>query len=596
MKHLKPSRSALRIATLYALAAGLWILLSHWSITILIPDPDRRLLVETFVQLFFLLVITLGLYFLVRGELRTYAHTGHALHASEERLSESEEQQRSILDATLDGLIVSDLDGRIVKANPVACTMCGQSPEGIVGLQMTTLIHPTYHQRFKMLLESVEAGEPLTMQAEALWQDGTSFHVEIQGSQFSYAGQPHLLAVIRDVTEHVRTEQLLEQHVEKRTEELTTLLRVSQQMTSTLDFDELLEQVLTEMERVMKCTAAGVLTLEDGQLRAVCYRGPASQETVTRRRLSIDQWGELWTTMAKGETLTVGDIQADTPLAQTYRQVARHFGGELSYVRTWMGIPLIVGGHTIGALSIEHDQPHAYTSSQAAMALAIANQAAIAIKNARLYRQARLLAVMEERQRMARELHDSVSQALYSIALGTHTALALLERENPVRAAKPLEYVLSLTDAALAEMRALIFELRPDALEKEGLVAALSRHAEAIATRHHLAVETVFCEEPSGPVDVKEALYRIAVESMNNAVKHAKATRISLRLQTQDGITTLEVHDDGAGFDPRGEYPGHLGLRSMRERADQVGAALEIESTPGHGARVKVTVCLPSGP
>ena len=492
-------------------------------------------------------------------------------------------------------MIISDLDGRIVKANPAACTMCGQSPEGIVGLLLTSFIHPTYHKRFEILVESVEAGEPLVMQVEALQQDGTSFYVEIHGSSFSYDGQPHLLTVVRDVTEHVRAQHLLEQRVEERTEELTTLLRVSQQMTSTLDFEELLERVLTEMEKIIKYAAASVLILEDGQLRAVCYHGSVSQETVARRRLSIDRWSELWATMAKGETLIIGDIQADTPLAQTYRQVTRYLGGDFSYVRTWMGTPLIVGGRTIGALSIEHDQPHAYTSSQAAMALAIANQAAIAIENARLYRQAKLLAVMEERQRLARELHDSVSQALYSIALGTHTALALLERENPVRAAKPLEYVLSLADAALAEMRALIFELRPDALEKEGLVAALSRHAEVILARHHLAVETMFCEEPSAPLDVKEALYRIAVESMNNAVKHAQATRISLRLQARDGIITLEVHDDGVGFDPQGGYPGHLGLRSMRERAAQIGAALEIESAPGLGTQVKVRVYLSRG-
>jgi signal transduction histidine kinase len=381
--------------------------------------------------------------------------------------------------------------------------------------------------------------------------------------------------------------------VEKRTEELTTLLRVSRQMTSTLDFEELLGRVLAEMEKITPYTAASVLILEDGQLRAVCCRGPASRETVARRRSPVDRWGELWATMVKGETLIVGDVQAGTPPAQTYRRVAGYPGGDPGTVRTWVGIPLIAGGQTIGALSIEHDRPYAYTSSQAAMALAIANQAAVAIENARLYRQARRLAVMEERQRLARELHDSVSQALYGIALGTHTALALLEREDPARAAKPLAYVLSLADAALAEMRALIFELRPDALEKEGLVAALSRHAEAIIARYHLAVETAFCEEPPAPLDVKEALYRIGVESMNNAVKHAQATRISLQLQTRDGTITLEVHDDGVGFDPQGEYPGHLGLRSMRERAAQIGAALEVESAPGRGVQVRVRVHLP---
>jgi PAS domain S-box-containing protein len=587
VKRLKPSRSALRVAILCTLVVSLQILLSRWLITILVPDPDRRLVVETVEQLAFLIAITLLFYFLVRSELRAHARTENALHTSEE-------QQRDIFDATANGLIISDLDGRIVKANPAACAMVGQNPEEIAGLPLTSFIHPAYHARFGMLLESVEAGEPLVMQAEALRQDGTSFHVEIQGSSFSYDGQPHVLAVARNVTEHMHAQYLLEQRVEKRTEELTTLLRVSQQMTSTLDFEELLERVLTEMERIIEYAAASILILEDGQLRSVCHNGPASKETAAQHRLSVEQWGELWTTMANGETLIIGDVQSDTPLAQTYRQVARHRGGDFTYVGTWMGIPLIVGGHTIGALSIEHDQPGAYTSSQAAMALAIANQAAIAIENARLYRQAKRLAVMEERQRLARELHDSVSQALYSIALGTHTALALLEREDSARAAKPLEYVLSLADAALAEMRALIFELRPDALEKEGLVAALSRQAEVIRARYHLAVETAFCEEPSAPPDVKEALYRIAVESMNNAVKHARATRISLRLQAQGGIITLEVYDDGLGFDPQGEYPGHLGLRSMRERAAQIGAEVDIESASGRGTQVQVRVYLPS--
>ena len=183
-----------------------------------------------------------------------------------------------------------------------------------------------------------------------------------------------------------------------------------------------------------------------------------------------------------------------------------------------------------------------------------------------------------------------VSQALYGIALGTHTALALLERESPARAAKPLEYVLALADGALAEMRALIFELRPDALEKEGLVTALSRHAEALAARYHLRVATSFCDEPAQPLEVKEALYRIALEALNNAVKHAQAAQIALRLQSEQGITTLEVDDTGIGYDPQGEYPGHLGLRSMRERAAQIGAALEIVSAPGSGARVRVRV------
>jgi signal transduction histidine kinase len=156
------------------------------------------------------------------------------------------------------------------------------------------------------------------------------------------------------------------------------------------------------------------------------------------------------------------------------------------------------------------------------MAMAIANQAAVAIENARLYEQAQALAVLEERQRLARELHDSVSQALYGISLGAHTARTLLERD-PGKLAEPLGYVLSQAETALMEMRALIFELRPESLETEGLVAALSRQAVALHARHGIEVSAELGDEPDLPLKVKQELYRFAQEALHNTVKHARA-------------------------------------------------------------------------
>jgi len=156
--------------------------------------------------------------------------------------------------------------------------------------------------------------------------------------------------------------------------------------------------------------------------------------------------------------------------------------------------------------------------------------------------------------------------------------------------AESLDYVLSLADAALTEMRALIFELRPETLEKDGLVAALSRHAEATRARHEIAVETALCEEPHLPLATKEALYRIAQEAIHNTVKHARAGRIDIRLaRVGDGVA-LEVADDGAGFDPSGAFPGHLGLVSMRERVERLGGTLAIESAPGRGTALRAHI------
>ncbi|MBI3175282.1 MAG: HAMP domain-containing protein [Chloroflexi bacterium] len=197
------------------------------------------------------------------------------------------------------------------------------------------------------------------------------------------------------------------------------------------------------------------------------------------------------------------------------------------------------------------------------------------------------VAALEERQRLARELHDSVSQALYGIALGARTAQTQLERD-PAKLAEPLDYILSLAEAGLSEMRALIFELRPESLQNEGLVAALTKQSDALRTRYKLDLVTHFDPEPDIPLKAKEALYRIAQEAMHNIAKHAHATRVELSLRTSDGKLTLEIRDNGKGFEAAREYPGHLGLKSMPERAAQIGGRFHIESAPGTGTTITV--------
>jgi signal transduction histidine kinase len=150
--------------------------------------------------------------------------------------------------------------------------------------------------------------------------------------------------------------------------------------------------------------------------------------------------------------------------------------------------------------------------------------------------------------------------------------------------------VLSLADAGLAEMRALIFELRPESLESEGLVAALQKQAAALHARHGIETDLALGDEPDVPLAIKEALYRIAQEALHNVVKHARADSVVLRLASGEGMLTLEVVDNGVGFDAAGEFPGHLGLRSMRERVTALGGTLDVESEPGHGVRTRARV------
>lgn len=207
-----------------------------------------------------------------------------------------------------------------------------------------------------------------------------------------------------------------------------------------------------------------------------------------------------------------------------------------------------------------------------------------------LYEQAQELAALQERQHLARELHDSISQVLYSMSLGAHTIREALESNEPEQAMASTDYVISLAEAGLVEMRALIFELRPQSLESEGLVAAIAKQVAVSRVRYKLTVEADLGDEPDLPIEVKQALYRIAQEALNNIVKHARASTVVLRLVRDKQQLILEVCDNGKGFDPTDPFPGHLGLRSMQERAAKIDGSLTIESTPGQGTCIRARV------
>jgi signal transduction histidine kinase len=202
------------------------------------------------------------------------------------------------------------------------------------------------------------------------------------------------------------------------------------------------------------------------------------------------------------------------------------------------------------------------------------------------------MAALEERQRLARELHDSVTQALYGVTLYAEAAGRLLAAGERDGATTYLREVRNTAQEALQEMRLLIFELRPPILEQEGLVAALQARLAAVEGRVPGLVATV--DAPSDlrlPAPIEEALYRIAQETLNNVLKHAKAHTIALSLRQQDSGVTLEIADDGAGFDrATAERRGGFGLRGIAERAAQVGGAVTVQSAPGHGTVVRVEV------
>jgi signal transduction histidine kinase len=394
-----------------------------------------------------------------------------------------------------------------------------------------------------------------------------------------------------------RSYEQLEQRVEERTRELTSLLEISHTVASTLQLKPLLGLILDQLKLVIDYTGSSILTIEEENLEFLDHRGPVPQEQLAQLHFPLEQLGLIWENIASGESILIQDVHDETPLARALRGAMGYLlETTFQYVCSWMAVPLNLRDRVIGMLVLTSSEKHVFTERHVTLAVAIANQAAIAIENARLYAQAQELAALEERQKLARELHDSVSQALYGIAIGLHTARIQLDRDQD-KLPETLVDLLSLAEAALAEMRALIFELRPESLEREGLVSALSKQGAALQARYDLLIHTDLCEEPALALTVKQELYRIAQEALHNTIKHANANNVDLILRSTANKVNLEVSDDGIGFDPMGNFPGHLGLRSMQERISQLGGSFQIESTPGKGTHLlaQVPISNPDG-
>ncbi len=264
---------------------------------------------------------------------------------------------------------------------------------------------------------------------------------------------------------------------------------------------------------------------------------------------------------------------------------------------SFLGVPISVRGKVYGNLYLtEKRGAEEFTPEDERAAVTLAAQAGVAIENARLFEDAEHRLALEERQRLARDLHDSVSQALFSMTLQTRGAQLALEREgiDPAGpAGRRLADLRELTEGALAEMRMLIFELRPGAMQEEGLVAAIRKLSHGIAARDALVVDV---EAPAERVPLRpraeEQLYRLTQEALTNVVKHARAHRVHVRIAQweQSGELALEIVDDGVGFDPSVGRPGHLGLRTMADRAATLGGRLEVSSHPGEGTTVRAVI------
>ena len=502
----------------------------------------------------------------------------------EEALRQSELLYRTVIEQATENIFLVDVaTRRIVESNQAFRRALGYTVEE---LHAMTLYEVVAHDRASVdenIRRVTELRNPSVGERRYRRKDGSLLDMEVSASLILRDGRETMCAVAHDVTERAKMQRLLEERV-------ATLSRISAELTLDLPGESTLNAVAESAVAASTAVACGVVLVGEEATAVDLFGSHGLPEGYTAGLQMAYRTGVSSPSLKAFRTrrpVLVRDFRRAMLADPLYAPVHR-FVREASWDVVY-SLPLVSRGRALGAIFFCFLPDGEPGEDERVFLRAVADGAAVAVENARLFADAREKAALEERQRLARELHDSVSQALYGIALGSKTARELVDGD-PARAAEPLDYVLSLAEAGLAEMRALIFELRPESLEQEGLVAALEKQAAALYARHNIEVDAGLCDEPEASLQAKEALYRIAQEALHNTVKHSRAKKVGMGLSWDDGRVTVEISDDGMGFDATDDFPGHLGLRSMLERTARLGGAFEVRSTPGSGTTVRASV------
>jgi signal transduction histidine kinase len=424
-----------------------------------------------------------------------------------------------------------------------------------------------------------------------------------------------------------RLRDLVRSH-ERRTDHLRAINEAGRQISAILDLGQLLPYVATSLLKTFNYRSVRILLLTDlaagtlltcnedaecGEPVAVDLGEPLIEPVASEAGAGLSSRLPAITTVAKTWEPALVPWEATAPAGATAEFVAPAGAGTATNGGTAaeagpragavapsgaaygtgayseIAIPIRIKEELVGVLDIIAREVHPLDEQDLFAARTLADQLAIAIENSRLYEHADELAASRERQRLARDLHDAVSQTLFSASLIAEVLPRVYERD-PEEGRRHLEELRQLTRGALAEMRALLLELRPAALAEANLPDLLKQLSETVVSRARIPVE-VEAEESciDLPSDVRIAFYRIAQEAFNNVVKHSAATKASVKLSCEETGIRLMVEDDGVGFDPAEPGTGELGLGIMHERAAAVGATLEVQSQPQQGTRILVT-------
>lgn len=499
------------------------------------------------------------------------------------------------LEASPIAVVVVDAQGIIQQVNFRAEEIFGYLRTEIVGQPLEILIPQRMrgiHRQHRDSYFEMPRSRPMGIGLELMGQrkDGSEFPVEVGLSQVEKDGQIMAISFISDISVRVQAAEALRQHtielekrVVERTQEIEKRRRVAEglhDILTILNTARPLSEILNHIaERAHQLLGTDAVTIIQDERNGT---GPASQRQGHSTNALVHPDAAEPDPPAEGE-----DSAEQNLVIHAGKKAKRPLTGRTDPYRSVLAVPLNVKGEVYGNISLYYRAARSFSREERELAVAFADQAALAIENSRLREQVEQSAVAAERSRLARDLHDAVTQTLFSTSLIAEVLPRLWDRD-PEIALQKVEELRQLTRGALAEMRTLLMELRPSALQDADLVELLKQLAAAVTGRARLPVTVEIEGDRLLPPDVRVAFYRIAQEALNNVSKHSQARSAAVRLRLTDAQATLVIKDNGRGFDIANVPTSHLGLTIMRERAEAIGAEIAINSRHGRGTEVEV--------
>jgi PAS domain S-box-containing protein len=505
------------------------------------------------------------------------------------------EQLHQALESMPVAVVTADSNGRIRYANQRLETLFGYTRAELTGSPIECLIperyrklHVEHRTRYNENPHVRTMGSGMDLAGRR--KDGSEFPIEAGLSYARFGDETIVITSITDISRRKQTEEMLELRVRERTYELERRRAVSAGLRDTLAIlnsnrpqTEILEHIAEQACRLLYADASAIYSVqEEGQAFALeTGHGlpvDAYEKALTPSFTTVPQTGKQLG--LNKSSMHIVAVDRDDPEAE---EDLFHAGD----YQALLAVPLSVKDEIYGTLMLYYDEPRKFTPEEIELAMTAGDQAALAIENARLHTQVERAAVAAERNRIARDLHDSVTQTLFSATLIAEV-LPKLWASDREESERRLAELRQLTRGALAEMRTLLLELRPATLTEVEIGELLRQLTEAVTGRARVPISLQTDEACDLPPDVKIAFYHVAQEALNNVAKHARASRPTVTLTCNGPQTCLQVQDDGRGFVIQEVTAEHLGLTIMHERAEGIGARLEIHSEVGKGTKVSI--------